>query len=280
MMFGASFQPYFSLYQFPTGRRLFALHEVAERARQRGLSDLLGQIEAAIEQCQQTAALEAGWRRSRATTEGKRVLAAQIDSQVDRVLGAISSHLGTLIHAFGDEGLGGRAKAVLTRIFPEGAGAITRLSYENELSAATVIHEDLSGPLGPEAEALHLGVYVEHLGRLLPDYRAALSREATREVSFDRIREARGRDQDALLKVMATILVMFMDDDQVETRAHLLAPILSQQRRLKEGYTNRRALPDVDPQTGEERVPGDEDESVDPPPAGDDDDASADPLPE
>lgn len=82
-----SLQQYFALYQFPTGRRLFAMREVAERAARHGLVDIKTLAEQAVEQAQRTAAIEAGWRRSRSTQHGRRKRAGAADAELDRRLG-------------------------------------------------------------------------------------------------------------------------------------------------------------------------------------------------
>jgi len=104
----SSLQPYFDLYQFPTGRRLFAMQRVAQLCGERDVSDIRALAEAAVQQAKEAADLETAWRRSRSTREGRRVRAAQIDNQLDRMLGGMNTHLSGLMQAFGDADLGAR----------------------------------------------------------------------------------------------------------------------------------------------------------------------------
>lgn len=258
-------QPYFSFYRFPSGRRSYALYRVAERARERGLTDIAEAAETVIEQCQQTADMQATWNRSRSTPQGRRLEAARLDVLLDRLLGGLASQLASTVHAFGDEELGKRAAALQSQIFPEGALAITRLSYENELESAEVIHRRLLGPFASDAAALGIGPFIDRLGELIPQYREALGQETQRDVTFDQIREARSNDQEAMLRVIVMILGRYPGADQAdrEVRVHLLAPFMDQQRRLREGFTNRRPAGDIDPDTGEEEPVSAEDEDLD-----------------
>src|SRR5690606_30614825 len=175
----------FSLYQFPVGRRLFALRQVARLSEQRGLAELQALAIEAIEQSQADVDKEAAWRRSRSTNEGKRVQAVVLDGQVDRTLTALASILSNHVHAFGDEGLGVDAAAVLEHLFPEGSGAITNLPFESELAAAEGILRALRGRYAAQLEPLGLTRLVHLLEARLPAYAEALEQETTRELSYE-----------------------------------------------------------------------------------------------
>jgi hypothetical protein len=261
-----SLQTYFSFYQFPTGRRLFAMRGVVERARKRQLGALENLAREAADQARHAAELESAWRRSRRTEEGRRHRANEIDVQLDRVLGGMAAHLGAAVHTFGENGTGARASALLARLFPEGAAAITRLSYENELAAAEVVLRDLKGPYADDAAAIGLAPFVERLEGLTREFRHALKQESTREIHYDTIRQAHTEGQEAMLRVVAKILGDYSGPGEEETqlRRELLGPVLSQQRRLRERYTSRRPPVDVNPETGEEITDAEEQADADP----------------
>jgi len=249
-----SLQQYFNLYQFPTGRRLFAMRQVAEVAREAGVPQIAELAQSAVKQDLKTAELEAAWRRSRAKTEGKRKRANDLDGQLDRTLGGMARQLGALVHTFGDQPIGPRASALLGHLFPEGAAAITTMSYENELAASEVILEDLTGPHANDAAALNLAPFVERLRTLLPEFRESLKQETTREVSYDEVRQARATGQETMLRVVAKILGDFPGSsaEDVQTRQSLLGPAMNQNRRIAEAFSRRRPVGDVNPETGEE----------------------------
>lgn len=249
-----SLQQYFSLYQFPTGRCLFAMREVAERAASLGLTAIQTLAEQAVEQAQRTAALEAGWRRSRSTEVGRRKRAQQVDAELDRCLGGIVKHLDGLVHTFGHDGVGARAGELLASVLPEGAAAITHMSYENELAAAEIVLRELKETHAETVLALGMTPHLERLGLLVGQYREALKEESAREISFDQIREARADGQEAMLRVVAKVLVELggTSAEQTAQRQQLLAPIQAQNRRLAERYSKRRGPSDIDPITGQE----------------------------
>src|SRR5690606_7733330 len=197
-----SLQQYFALYQFPTGRRLFAMREVAERAARHGLVDIKTLAEQAVEQAQRTAAIEAGWRRSRSTQQGRRTRAGAIDAELDRCLGGLAKVLDSMVHTFGDQDIGARAGQLLASLLPEGAAAITRLTYENELAAAEVGVRELEEKHAEAVVALALVPFVERLTLLVDQFRAALKEESVREISYDQLRQAQAEGQEMMLRVV------------------------------------------------------------------------------
>jgi hypothetical protein len=271
-----SMQPYFNFYQFPTGRRLFAMRGVLRIARERGQDGIAALAEKAVAQAQHAADLDAGWRRSRKTRVGVRAEAGAIDNAIDRTLSGIAAHLGALAHAFGDEPAGRQAAALTARLFPEGVSAITHLAFEDELAACEAILRDLNGSHAADAGALGLGPFIERLEGLLLQFRTALKSEQGREVTHDQIRAAQAEGQDAMLRVVAKVLGDFhgASGEHVELRSALLAPVVSQNGRLRERFSRHRGVVDVNPETGEELA--EEEEDLPPPSAGMPPPASAD----
>ena len=78
--------------------------------------------------------------------------------------------------------------------------------------------------------------------------------ETRREVSYDQVREARAAGQEAMLRVVAKVLGEFPGSaaDEVQVRQTLLAPVMSQNRRIAEAFSRKRPVADGDPETGEE----------------------------
>ncbi len=244
---------HFTFYDFPTGRRLFAMRELAAIAETKGLVDIQGLAEAAAEQAAHTAAREADWRRARTTTVGRRKRAGEVDAQMDRTLGALLTHLETKVHAFSAKRSGALASELIQQLFPAGAAAITSMTYEDELAACEVLYGELQAR--PEhVEALGLGDYVEQLGELIPAYREALTQESTRELSHDEVRAAQREGQELMLRAVAKVLGEFggPGEEHQAMRQQLLGAVYSQQRRMREHFANRRGVRDIDPETGEE----------------------------
>lgn len=249
-----SLQPYFNLYQFPTGRCLFALQGVLGRARSRNLEAIAALCEGGIAEARRAVLLEAQWRRARGVQVGRRQRAVELDTEVDRLVGAIATQLGAVQRGFGATGLGAQATELLELVLPEGAVAITSMSYENELAACEVLLDDLTGKHAERVVSLGLSPFVERLRSLTGEFRQALEDEVVREVTFDAVRQAQAEGQEALLRVVAKILGDHggPSEEEVALRQTLLGPILAQNRRLKERYASRRGSNDVNPETGEE----------------------------
>src|SRR5690606_17036624 len=104
-----SLQQYFDLYQFPTGRCLVALRQVAERATDLDAPQIAQLAQQGTEYAQAAAEVEAGWRRSRSTSTGKRVRANELDVQLDRTLGGMTMLLNGVAHTFGNDEPGPKA---------------------------------------------------------------------------------------------------------------------------------------------------------------------------
>ena len=249
-----SLQPYFSFYQFPTGRRLFAMRRVAEVARHNQLAETATLADAAVAQAQRAAEREASWRRSRGTTPGKRKRAGNLDAAIDRTLGGMVAQLGGTVRAFGSEGIGATAAALLSQLFPEGATAITNLSYEEELAATEVVVNELNGAHAEDADAVGLTPFVRRLELLVSDFRDALKEEDVREISYDEVRADQAEGQELMLRVAAKILGDYggTSEEHARLRSELMAPIMSQNRRIGERFSSRRPPSDVNPETGEE----------------------------
>ena len=157
----------------------------------------------------------------------------------------------------------------MASVFPEGAAAITHMSYENELAATEVLLHDLKATHAEAVVTLGLVPFVERLSMLVSQFREALTEESVREISYDQLRQAQTEGQEAMLRVVARIIADHSGTSAEETarRQELLAPIQAQNRRLAERYSSRRGVIDVDAQTGQE-LPETEGLPVEPPATG------------
>ena len=248
--------PYFDLYDFPTGRRLFALGEMRERAESVDDEELVEVIDRALEVNRRVRNLEGQWRHARSVDARTRKRAAQIDNDLDRAVGALHTQIKAVASLFADEPKGRIASVMREELFPDGAGAITRMSFEEELSAVKYLLERLTTEWSGDLADLEIKSTVEKLSSLAGAFEDALS-QPSRSTTWDEVREARSRGQETMLHAVAMVLGKFGtdEDDAVETRQQLLAPIRNQNERIGDLHRRQRAVPDVDPETGEPEPP-------------------------
>jgi len=242
-----------SFYLFSTGRRLFAMGEVKKLALAANLSALAAHCDVAVATDEATRALEATWAgdkdASLYTPEAR-----QIDLLVDAALVSLRSALNAEIRdaAPGDP-LGEAAVKLEALAFPEGVGAITKLSFVDELAQVKRIVDLLqSAEWASIVTKLGLERRLSRLVELTPTYEAAIAMP-TKSVTFDQVKTARAKGQGLMLQAVAMILGQHPSDDaaDLDARKKLLGPILRQNEAIREYLKARRAIEDVDPKTGQ-----------------------------
>lgn len=251
------------LYQFPTGRRLFASRRVAARAETAGFTELKQHCDAAIAQDKECQALEHRWA-SIASTPGKRqpspADARPTDALVDRTLTAIRNHAEEQrAGAAPDDPIHAMVVGFLGQIFPAGLQKVTRLPYIEELEAVDGIVAKLkSKELAPVVKDLGLERLRDRLADLAVQYRTVLEKADPETLAFGKVRAARAEGQDMLLEAVAIILGKHHGKGaaDVAARAELLAPILEQNEAIGALIRSRRSVTDVHEQTGAEEPEG------------------------
>jgi len=241
----------FGLYTFSTGRRLFALRQVQKLATGEGLTDLASHANVCIVHDSSTRELEAHWAGRKVTTFSPK--ARQLDIFVDAALMGLRDGTEAAINASapGDP-LAEQAKVLLKELFPKGAGTITKLGFVEELAEVNRIVARLQKD---DAKALtkELGLsrHVARLVQLEEPYREAL--EGTEPISFAKVRDARTKGQSLMLQAVAMVLGKYPSDEEADIagREKLLGPIFVQNEAIKRYLRERRAIEDVDPETGE-----------------------------
>lgn len=108
-----SISQYFSIYQFPSGRLLYAMSLVAAQLEAWGAEELLPLVEAATERAREGVRIESSWHRSRATPQGRRLEAVAWDMQVDRTLGGLAHQISGVIHCPSDQEADAQARHAL-----------------------------------------------------------------------------------------------------------------------------------------------------------------------
>ncbi|MFO0592172.1 MAG: DUF6261 family protein [Polyangiaceae bacterium] len=231
---------------------MFTLGLVSAAAEARGFTELSGHCALAIKHDRNCQALEAAWS---APTENANPV-QPIDQRADRLLVSIRNvaqqHL--------DDGEEADAEhrrqigALLTTIFPTGVVDVINLAYVEEIGAIDrilgVLKNKKNAALVTE---LGLNRKVNELAKVAVEYHAALKSEREKEtVSWEQVRAARAAGNDLLLQAVVIILAKHRSSSEEDTaaRQELLAPILEQHEAIGRYLSARRAVQDVDPQTG------------------------------
>ncbi|MFO0593096.1 MAG: hypothetical protein U0441_36475 [Polyangiaceae bacterium] len=262
----------FNFYVFPTGRRVFALGQVAAKAKASGHSDLTKHCNAAVAEDRKCLALERKW--AGVTAAAKRKVASiqprpservrKLDGLVDRTLTAIRDNAESQrAGAEDDDPIHATVTSFLGEIFPTGVGDVTALPFVEELIAVEDILDKTSKPeVAKVIDELHLGTLFERLAGLTKQYRAALHvPEEPPAMLFDEVRKARVSGEERMLEAVAMILGKHPSSSPKDTtaRAELLEPILKQNAAIAVTMKTRAVVTDVNPETGEPSdVPADE----------------------
>jgi hypothetical protein len=253
-----------SLYVFPTGRRLFALGQVAARAKSRDFPELAKHCSAAITHDRECLSLERRWEGLVAESKGKAAPAppaagappnaADVDPLVDRTLTAIRDHaVSQTAGASPEDPIHTTVAAFLKEIYPAGVVEVTKLAYVEELAAVDVIVGLLQGKdLSAVVKDLGLGRLVKRLADLAVVYRASLLTQPAGALAFGDVRAARIKGQDLLLEAVAMVIGKYHSSspDDVAARNDLLGPILDQNEAIGVALKGRRSVVDVNPETG------------------------------
>jgi hypothetical protein len=245
-----------NLYVFTTGRRIFALQQVRALAKEQGFNELVKHCDVALAHDMATRELER--RRSGEPAKGDANPAAQkIDILVDRTLGAIRDQaVAQTQGAAPDDPIHAEVAAFLKKIFPVNVNAVTSLPYVDELSAVDDILKQLKGDLASSVKELGLGRVVKRLADLAEQYRDALEAPPPSLVEWGRVRAARAEGQGLLLEAAAIILGKHhgRSPEATQARLALLAPILRQNEAIGQYFRARRAVTDVNPETGADEL--------------------------
>lgn len=244
------------LYNFPTGRRLHAVLEVARRAMALVATPVVEHANRAIAHDSQVRDMEATVEAADRNRHGAE--AKVLDQQVDRAVTGVESHLDGQVRVYGKDSERGRNAARVRReLLPDGAGAITKLPFVKQyhrISALLVKANQPNTALAaavqsiPELPAMlaQLAVLNEQYGASLQDYDRGRPTRA-------QIAEAQAIGRDLLAEVAAVIVAHYAGQpDRLAERDSLLEPILRQNEEISLARRRRRTLRDVDPDTGNE----------------------------
>jgi hypothetical protein len=247
-----------NFYVFSTGRRIFALQQAHKVAKEMQLTDLEQHIASAIKADRKTHELEQKWAASqKAPTSGSADAGRtkRVDAQVDRALTALRDGAAAQIDGAepSEKALVASIEAMLTDLFPKGVYSITTLPYVDELNAVDAIVKKLSDQYADLVTDIGLERHKKRLAKLAVEYREAQETTKPAGPSFDEVRAARAEGQERMLEASAMILGKYPSSkkDHVAARQSLLGPFLRQNEAIRQYLKSRRAVEDVNPDTGE-----------------------------
>ncbi len=190
----------------------------------------------------------------RAPADPAKPSVSSIDPDVDRTLTALRDNAqAQTAGAKADDPIHAVVASFLKTVFPAGVQAVTALPYVEELAVVDSIVKMLQGKeLAPVVAELGLGRLAKRLASLAVEYRAAIEAPAPAVLAFGDVRAARGKGHDMLLETVAIILGKYHGSsaDDVAARDELLGPIMEQNGAIGASLKARRAVVDVDPETG------------------------------
>ena len=248
-----SLRSWINLYSFSTGRRLFAFQQVKVLAEEVGFAALAAHLVTAIAHDRTTHVLDRQWdARKAAPTDGGAVRTIDID--LDRALTGIRD-----TGVAQQNGLpAGHPTAIaigemLIDLFPAGVQVITTAAFIDELAEADRIVEALQGQYAALVAQIGLGLLTARLAELAVTYRQALEKAPPTGLDYGTVRAQREQGQEHLLQAAVMILGKYWGStaEVVSLRGKLLAPIVRQNDAIGAYLRSRRAVQDVNPETGE-----------------------------
>ena len=179
----------------------------------------------------------------------------ELDRDHDRLWGALSGACGSLAAGLGSGNEQGAAAGRLeTAVFSSGVPALIHLPFVEQRETTDAWLARLRGELAADVEKAGVLAIVQRLTDVNTRFGALLDkRNEESNLSYADVREADSEGQIKFYQIIAMLMGREAENDA--ERARLLAPILAQNEEIGELYRRRRAVPDVDPTTGEVTEP-------------------------
>ncbi|QDG51152.1 hypothetical protein FIV42_10510 [Persicimonas caeni] len=235
-------------YQQDTGSKEFCLNDMRPKAEARGLSELVGLIDAAQADLDEVGSIEFDWGQSKTSGPASRKEAVQVDVKLDRSLGQAHTIIDAYAKGESDSPQREAARRIKTKVLPRGVFPITSLKYEQQHAAIKEFHGRMTTTFSADVDTLGLTGLIDGVGRLNADFGSHLTVDAN-QVTFDQVLDARRKSDDSFaLVIMATHVFTAHDP---EATADLLAAYHDQQERIAQYQKRRGVTPVVDPGTGE-----------------------------
>lgn len=254
----AGLESLIDLHVFSPGRRLFALMQIHEIAKERNETGLLPLLDEAIAAERRNIELIASYHADQKKKKGSSEAQA-IDRKIDRNLGAIQDVAKAVLKTEEpSEPRYQRAEEMLGAFFPLGILSVTLLPYVEELAQVERILDLARGVYKHTVAEVGVEQFLHNLASLATEFRETLEANRPEGIAYDSVRSSAARCQNLLLQVAAYVIGHHHadTDEEAKAREELLRPILIQNEEIYEHLRARRSIPDVDPKTGEELPPG------------------------
>ena len=241
-----------NLAKLPLGRCGFALRAVAERADAVGQREIASFAQQGADSVKESMAMAL---RFQASPNGQYPPeAVALDGQVDNCVAGVAGYLDVQRRVYPDEPAGLAAERLSRALLPEGIAAVTRLPFTEQHEQIDALlqraeADDLAGDIGAVPELRNL---LARLRKRNQEYGEVL-RQSQSGPSRDEVREALEESQERVAQTLSLIIGLYAsrDPEKVDERDHLLEPILVQDQATRALRRRRRAVVDVDPDTGE-----------------------------
>lgn len=246
--------PWLDVAILPTSWKLRALTQmlnsldpITAAVRRQRVDDVRAQVQITWE-------MELQWRSARTKRNHVRPAARPVDQKVDLCIGSLYDGAQRILRLDGSDSPAGQAaQRLITRFYPQGAGAITNLPLDEELAVAQSLDAALHGELAQDVATLGLQPWAERLRALLPEYAAAIDAPHKRPITFSELQNARVADHEAICRLIISLLNHALQHpaDAAENAALLALYTANADRFAALRRARGKNTPDVDPATGE-----------------------------
>lgn len=242
----------------PVGRYIYALEDILETARDRGLTAVEETVTATLEKAREAKRLEFSYNQTRDLTSRARGRSVVLDNKLDGLIGTIRELVRRRILGVEGDPVDEAAQLILKTNFPRGVQPIIRQSFEAQLATMTVMLEHFRGDLADAVQLTGIEREVSRMEQLVEEFRKELRVSQVPGVSYDQVQEALAEVHELTGLVRAVSIAAYpsLTQDATDARESLLAPLVEQEERVADAQRRHRRVLDIDPATGE--VIGDE----------------------
>ncbi|RAL20206.1 hypothetical protein DL240_18495 [Lujinxingia litoralis] len=263
-----------SFRRMGAGRHVFAMEQVGERvAGCQGLSavqkDALGaQVGRALKLGREALAVELAYNQQKEGGSRARGEAVVIDRELDVMITDLRDFVVIRSRSASSE-VAQAAARIEQKLFRSGVADVIRLSFEDQLGVMEAMIAEFDGTLRDDVARVGLERDVARFRARVADFAEELRRQKTELTTWDQVMARREELHEASCLVVVMVLSSFLDladMGAMEMREHILAPLREQQARVLDAQRRRRAIGDVNPETGEEDAGAPSPEDADAPP--------------
>lgn len=240
-----------SLYRQPTGRRLYAMRKTKEMVQRE--AHLLALVEACL--AHDTALLEKRTRfvEQRGIKPNWPPKAIELDQEHDRLLSSMDRVVDGML--YGPVGAlttiaAGKLKSTL---FAGGLASLTQLDFVQQREQTQVWVTRLARESKEEIAVLGLKPIFDRLVAVIAEFGQIIDQNKPQAtVTYEQIRQDEAIGHEMMLRYVVGVCGRYLSDspEDCDGRARLLAPILEQNEIVGELY-RKRAVTDVNPDTGD-----------------------------